>query len=60
MSPISLENSPSQSKSTEATIGCTLRFKDVAPGKYRLVVEATELKSSLTATTQTDLELMNK
>jgi len=59
VSPISLENNPSQSRSTEATIGCTLKFKDVKPGKYRLVIEATELQSSLTAIAQTDLELTN-
>lgn len=56
--PISLENDASQSQSTEATLGCTLRFKDVMPGKYRLVIETTELQSSLTATVQTDLELV--
>jgi VWFA-related protein len=54
---ISLESNPSQSRSTEATIGCTLKFRDVMPGKYRLIVEATEQQSSLTATAQTDLEM---
>jgi VWFA-related protein len=56
--PITLESNPSQSRSTEATIGCTLRFHDVVPGRYKLIIEATELQSSLTATAQTDLELV--
>lgn len=55
--PISLEGKPSQSRGTEAIIACTLRFKDVEPGKYRLIIETTELQSSLTASVQTDLEL---
>ena len=55
----SLEQDPLQSGSNEATIGLTLKFKDVTPGKYRLIIETTELPSSQTAAVQTDLELLN-
>ncbi|MBN1567856.1 MAG: VWA domain-containing protein [Acidobacteria bacterium] len=55
--PISLENDPSQSLNTAATIACTLRFKDMEPGKYRLIIEATDPQSFINATVQTDLEL---
>jgi hypothetical protein len=56
--PFSLEDNSPQPDSTEATIGLNLRFKDVTPGKYRLIIEITEAKSSQTATLQTDLELV--
>jgi len=54
----SLKQDPLQSGSNEATIGLTLKFQDVTPGKYKLIIETTELPSSQTATVQTDLELL--
>ncbi len=56
--PFSLEQDPLQSDSNEATIGLTLKFQDLMPGKYKLIIETTELPSSQTATVQTDLELL--
>ncbi len=56
--PIPLENNPSQSLNTVATIACTLRFQDLVPGKYKLMIEASDPMSSLNAKVQTDLELV--
>ena len=55
--PFAIEGGPSGD--TVASIGFTLTFQDVSPGKYRLVIETTDAKSSQTATVQTDLELVN-
>ena len=56
--PFSLEKDPLQSGDGEATIGLTLKFRDAMPGKYKLIIETTDLESSRTAIIQTDLELL--
>ena len=56
--PFALQQDPLQTGSNEATIGLTLKFQDVKPGKYKLIIETTELASSEKATAQTDIELL--
>jgi len=41
----------------EAAVALSLPFKDVPPGKYRLIIEASEAASAETTTLETDLEL---
>jgi len=60
LAPVSLESSSSQSRKGEATIACTLRFRDVEPGPYRLVVEAAGLHPSEAAIAETELKFVAK
>ena len=54
---IPLKNAMSIAGNAEAAVALSLPFKDVPPGKYRLVVELSEAASAETATLETDLEL---
>jgi hypothetical protein len=42
----------------EATVGLGMTFKDAPPGKYRLIIEASEAATGGIATLQTDLEFI--
>jgi hypothetical protein len=57
---ISLKENLSVVNKSEAVIGFTVIFPDVAPGKYRLVIETTGADSAQIATAKTDLELTGK
>ena len=55
--PISLKNTMSIAGNAEAAVGLNLLFKDAPPGKYRLIIEASEAASAETTMLETDLEL---
>ncbi len=57
LGPIPLKNTMSVAGNAEAAVALSLPFKDVPPGKYRLMVELSEAASAETATLETDLEL---
>ena len=57
LGPIPLKNTMSVAGNSEAAVALSLPFKDVPPGKYRLMVELSEAASAETATLETDLEL---
>jgi hypothetical protein len=57
--PIPLKNAMSVSGNSEAAVALSLLFKDAPPGKYQLVVEASEAATAKTATLETDLELIS-
>lgn len=57
LDPIPLKNAMSAEGNAEAAVALSLPFKDLPPGKYRLIVETSEAASAETATLETDLEL---
>jgi VWFA-related protein len=57
LGPFPLKNTMSAEGNAEAAVALRLPFKDVPPGKYRLIVETSEAASAKTATLETDLEL---
>ncbi len=57
LDPIPLKNMMSPAGKAEAAVALNLPFKNVPPGKYRLIVETNEAVSAATATLETDLEL---
>lgn len=57
LDPIPLKNAMSAEGNAEAAVALSLPFKDVPPGKYRLIIEASEAASAETTTLETDLEL---
>ena len=57
LDPILLKNKMTTAGNAEAAVALSLSFKDVPPGKYRLIVETNEVASSETVTLETDLEL---
>jgi hypothetical protein len=56
LAPFSLEGRISQASNSEATVGVELPFRDVAPGKYKLLIEISETANSQSTTAQTDVE----
>ncbi len=56
LAPFPLEGRISQAGNSEATVGVELHFRDVAPGKYKLLIEVSETGTSLSTTAQTDVE----
>ncbi|MBN1566618.1 MAG: VWA domain-containing protein [Acidobacteria bacterium] len=58
LGPEPLANSMSPLGKSEAVVVCSLKFPDVPPGKYRLIIETSEAASPETATLQTDLEFV--
>jgi hypothetical protein len=54
---IPLKNMMSVAGNAEAAVALSLPFKDVPPGKYRLIIEASEAASAETTMLETDLEL---
>jgi VWFA-related protein len=58
MRPISLKTSTSPVGKAEALVALTMSFKQVPPGKYRLIIETSEPGFQDTAMLQTDLEFM--
>jgi VWFA-related protein len=58
LGPTPLNKSMSPLGKAEAIVALNLPFKDVPPGKYRLIIEASEAASGETATLQTDLEFI--
>lgn len=58
LGPVSLKNDVSAAGDGEAAVVLSLRFRDVRPGKYRLIVEAGEDAALKTATLQTNLEFI--
>jgi hypothetical protein len=54
--PIPLKNAMSIAGDAEVAVTIGLPFKEVFPGKYRLIVESTEATSAETVTLGTDLE----
>ncbi len=57
LDPIPLKNKMTTAGNAEAAVALNLSFRDVPPGKYRLIVETNEVASSETVTLETDLEL---
>jgi hypothetical protein len=56
--PIPLDRSISQTGDSEATVGIDLPFRNMEPGKYRLLVEISGAPFPQSATAQRDLELV--
>jgi hypothetical protein len=54
--PIALKKVMSPAVKAEAVVALRLPFQDVPPGKYQLVIQATDAASANTATLRTDLE----
>jgi VWFA-related protein len=54
---ISLNENLSVVNKSEAVVGFTMTFPQLAPGKYKLLIETTGADSAQVATAQTDLEL---
>jgi VWFA-related protein len=55
---IPLDENISKKGNSEATIGITLPFKGIAPGKYKLVVETSDPDSHQAVTVQTEFEFV--
>ena len=58
LGPISLKKAISAVGDAEAAVVLSLSFQDVPPGKYQLIIEASEAASLKTATLKTDLEFI--
>ncbi|MBN1568849.1 MAG: VWA domain-containing protein [Acidobacteria bacterium] len=55
--PFSLQNNMIAAGRTEAAVSLNLAFRNVPPGKYRLIIKITEASSPQSAMIQTDIEL---
>jgi hypothetical protein len=58
LGPIPLNKSISSLGKAEAIVGLGMTFKDALPGKYQLIIEASEAASGGIATLQADLEFI--
>ncbi len=56
LATIPLEGRISQTGNSEATVAVDIPFRDVAPGKYKLLIEVSETGTSQSTTAQTDVE----
>lgn len=54
--PFSLQNNMIAAGRTEAAVSLNLAFRDVPPGKYKLIIKVTEASSAQSAMVQTDIE----
>jgi VWFA-related protein len=60
LDPIPLKKTMSLAGASEVAVALSLSFNNAPPGKYRLIVETTELTSAETVTLDTDLELASQ